>query len=102
MIWRVGYVQEGLLVIVSLGSLVSPGHRNAYLVTVAPLVVLGADVLEGVLDALLEGRHVRPVLPMLSPEVVGVQAGEEEGRGDGAVGKAVLARFPVWVLCVSC
>ena len=58
---------------------------KTYLVTVAPREVAGADVLVGVLDTLLEGGHVRPVLPMLVPEVVGVEAGEEEGRGDAAV-----------------
>ncbi len=59
--------------------------RKTYLVTVAPREVAVADVLVGILDTLLEGRHVRPVLPMLVPEVVGVEAGEEEGGGDAAV-----------------
>jgi len=60
-----------------------------YLVTIAPREVAGADVLEGVLDALLQRGHVRPVLPMLSPEVVSVEAGEEEGR-DAAAGETGL------------
>jgi hypothetical protein len=34
---------------------------------------------------------VRPMLPVLVPEHVGVDAGEEEGRGDAAVWRA-LAR----------
>lgn len=55
------------------------------LVAVAPGVVLGADVLVGVLDALLEGGHVRPVLPVLRPEVVGVGAGEDQAGDDAAV-----------------
>lgn len=55
------------------------------LVTVSPGEVLGPDVLVGILDALLEGREVAPVLPMLVPEVIGVQAGEEDARRDTAV-----------------
>jgi hypothetical protein len=46
------------------------------------LVVTGADVLVGILDTLLKRGHVAPVLPMLSPEVVGVSTGENEGRND--------------------
>ena len=60
-------------------------ERKTYLVAVAPRVVAGADVLVGVLGTLLEGGHVRPVLPMLVPEVVGVEAGEDKGGGDAAV-----------------
>lgn len=60
------------------------GWEVTYLVTVAPRVVPGANVLERVFDALLERGHVGPVLPVIVPEVVGVEAGEEEGRGDGA------------------
>lgn len=51
----------------------------AHLVTVAPEVVLGPDVLEGVLDLLLKGGAVRDVLPVLGPEPVGVDAGEDDG-----------------------
>jgi hypothetical protein len=36
---------------------------------------------------------VRPVLPMLVPEVVGVQAGEEEGGRDGTVWVSESAPF---------
>ena len=49
------------------------------------MVVLGANVLVRVLDTLLKRRHVRPVLPMLIPEHVGVHAAEKKGRGDAAV-----------------
>lgn len=55
------------------------------LVAIAPRVVLGADVLVGVLDALLQGGHVLPVLPVLGPEVVGVEACEQEAGEDSAV-----------------
>lgn len=54
------------------------------LVTIAPGVVAGADVLVGVLGALLKGREVGPVLPMLVVEGVSVVAGEGKGRGDAA------------------
>lgn len=57
----------------------------SYLVTIAPGEVAGANVLVGVLSALLKRGHVRPVLPMLVPEGVGVEAGQEEGGGDAAV-----------------
>ena len=70
-----------------------PVGGRTYLVTVAPGEVAGADVLVGVLDALLERGHVRPVLPMLVPEVVGVQAGEEEGGRDGTVWVSESAPF---------
>lgn len=55
------------------------------LVAVAPGVVLGADVLVGILDALLQRGHVRPVLPMLVPEAVGVDSGEQEAGEDSAI-----------------
>lgn len=55
------------------------------LVTVAPGEVLGADVLVGVLDALLQRRHMRPVLPMLVPQVVGVGGCEQNAGEDTAV-----------------
>jgi hypothetical protein len=60
-------------------------QRGTYLVTVTPGEVPGADVLVGILDALLQRGEVRPVLPVLVPEVVGVQAGEEEGGRNGTV-----------------
>ena len=62
----------------------TPGVR-AYLVTIAPGEVASADVLVGVLGALLKSGHVRPVLPVLVPEPVGVDAAKKKGRGDGAV-----------------
>jgi len=59
--------------------------RVTYLVSITPGEVLSPDVLVRVLDALLERGHVRPMLPMLVPEVVGVEAGEDDGGGDTAV-----------------
>lgn len=55
-----------------------------YLVTIAPRVVLGADVLVGVLHTLLKRGHVSPVLPMLLPEVVGIGATKDEARNHSA------------------
>lgn len=55
----------------------------SYLVAVAPGEVLGANVLVGVLGALLQRRHVAPVLPVLVPEPVGVPASKAKG-GDAA------------------
>merc|ERR1712096_150567 len=62
-----------LLVVVDLGV------PEEGLVTVSPEVVLGPDVLEGVLGLVLEGGAVRDVLPVLGPEPVGVDAGEDDG-----------------------
>lgn len=58
---------------------------RTYLVSVSPKEVLGADVLEGVLDALLERGHVRDVLPVLGPQTPGVDAGDAEGGDHNAV-----------------
>lgn len=93
------YVQESLPRDVS-----SKIQRNVagvtYLVTVTPGEVAGADVLVGVLGTLLKRGHVRPVLPMLVPEVVGVHSRENESRGDGAVGRGVSGGFHCAWLCV--
>ena len=56
------------------------------LVSVTPLVVLGTDVLVRVLGALLQRRHVRPVLPVLAPEPVGVGTGGDKAGGDTVEG----------------
>ncbi|KAL2273449.1 hypothetical protein FJTKL_04515 [Diaporthe vaccinii] len=55
------------------------------LVAVSPGEVLGPDVLVGVLGALLQRGHVRPVLPVLRPQPVGVGAGEGEPGDAGTV-----------------
>lgn len=62
------------------------------LVTVAPGEVLGANVLVGVLDTLLQRGHMGPVLPVLVPENVGVGGGEGQSRGDGAA-------CETWLVC---
>lgn len=67
-------------------SLVALVKEQTYLVTISPLVVLGANVLVGVLGALLQRRQVVPVVPMLVPQVVGVGTGEAKGGNDGADG----------------
>jgi hypothetical protein len=56
-----------------------------YLVTVTPEVVLGADVLEGVLGQLGLGRHVGLMLPMLEPQTVGVDTTKDDRGDDDAV-----------------
>lgn len=65
-----------------------------YLVTVSPEVVLGPDVLEGVLDLVLEGGAVRGVLPVLGPQAVGVDAGEDDGGDHDAAGG-------IWSVCLG-
>ena len=70
---------------------------GAYLVTVSPEEVLGADVLVGVLDALLQRGHVRPVLPVLVPQVVRIDTGTNQARdsraGSFSVSTSPLLRF---------
>ncbi len=62
----------------------STRKNKAYLVTVTPLIVLGADVLVGVLGALLQSGHVVPVLPVLVPQVICVGTGGDEAGGNTA------------------
>jgi hypothetical protein len=64
---------------------------STHLVAIAPLVVLGADVLVGVLNTLLQRRHVAPVLPMLIPEPVGIGTCEDEAGSNTA--SFLLASF---------
>ncbi len=66
-------------------------HVQEGLVSVAPGEVLGADVLVRVLGALLKRGEMGPVLPMLVPEVIGVQAGDEKAGDDGA-GRDIVSR----------
>lgn len=76
-------------------SLVSVTPREVlglFAMTVSTLRILGRqkggtypDVLVGVLDTLLQRWHVRPMLPMLVPENVCVDAGADEGGNADAV-----------------
>lgn len=69
-----------------------PGRQNLQqrLVTIAPLVVLGPDILVWVLDALLQGRQVLPVLPVLVPEDVCVNAGSGDAYRDAAIADVLV------------
>jgi hypothetical protein len=60
------------------------GAIETNLVTISPGEVLAADVLVGVLGTLLERGHVVPVLPVLVPQVVGVQATANQAGDDSA------------------
>jgi hypothetical protein len=86
LIWT-GSSLGGLVLVVVVDAVVP----EKGLVAVAPRVVLGADVLVGILNALLQGRHVGPVLPVVGPEVVGVDAGEDQAGDDAAVVSHQLA-----------
>lgn len=55
------------------------------LVTISPEVVLGPDVLEGVLGLVLESGAVGDVLPVLGPEPVCVDTGEDDGGDHDAI-----------------
>lgn len=56
-----------------------------YLVAIAPGEVLGADVLISILGTLLKWGHVLPVLPVLIPKVVGIDATEDQAGNDSAI-----------------
>jgi hypothetical protein len=59
-------------------------RERTYLVTVTEREVLHTDVLVRVLGALLERRHVVPVLPVLVPQVVGVKATADQAGDNSA------------------
>jgi hypothetical protein len=82
---------ERIVISYDLVLLCSPA--SAYLVTVTPEVVLGADVLEGVLGQLGLGRHVGLVLPMLEPQTVGVDTTEDDRGDDDAVWRSVWSEL---------
>jgi hypothetical protein len=54
--------------------LIIPKHR---LIPISPEKVLRPDVLVRILDPLFQGREMFPVLPMLGPQVVGIDAAED-------------------------
>jgi hypothetical protein len=92
-----GVPEEGLHRVSALANgrenrIASVTIERTHLVAVSPEVVLGPDVLEGVLGLVLEGGAVRDVLPVLGPEPVGVDAGEDDGGDHDA---AVGVSFPV-------
>lgn len=61
------------------------GFLQKSLVSVSPEEVLGADILVWVLRAFLQWLSVCPVLPMLVPEVVGVDTGNDQARDHSTV-----------------
>jgi len=79
------------------------------LVTVSPEVVLGPDVLEGVLGLVLKSGAVGNVLPVLGPEPVGVDTGEDDGGDHNAsclsvavVREQSLVGHTRWKACARC
>jgi hypothetical protein len=48
-------------------------HLQKSLISIAKEEVFGTDILVWVFGSLLQRRHMRPMLPMLRPEVVGVE-----------------------------
>ena len=61
-------------------------HTN--LVTISPEEVLRPQVLVGVFNSLLQSRKMLPVLPMFVPQVVGIDASEDQA-GNNDTGKEV-------------
>ena len=58
---------------------------GTHLVTVAPWVGLASDVQVVVLRSLLLRRHVALVLPVLVPQSVGVDGGDQKTRNGDAI-----------------
>lgn len=59
-------------------------RKLAHLVTITPEEVLGAEVLVGVLGALLKRGRVGLVLPVLAPQPIGVGGRDGESGKDDA------------------
>ena len=82
---------------------------RTHLVTISPEVVLGPDVLVGVLGLVLKSGAVGDVLPVLGPEPVGVDTGEDDGWDHNAicllvsvVRDQVLVGHTRWKACARC
>lgn len=67
-----------------------------HLVTITPEEVLGPDVLVRVLGLLLQTGAVREVLPMLIPQVVGVDRTEDQDGRNGTRDRLVVRRVTNW------
>jgi hypothetical protein len=63
--------------------LIIPKQR---LIPITPEEVLGPNILIRVLDSLLQRRQMLPMLPMLVPEVLGVDGAEDQAGDDDAGG----------------
>ena len=61
-------------------------YQRAYLVTVSPEVILGTDILVGVLGLVLLGSVVGNVLPVSIPPQLCVDAGDDQARNGDAAG----------------
>jgi hypothetical protein len=72
----------GSLILVVVVDLVVPEQG---LVPIAPAEVPGSNVLVRVLDALLQWWQMRPMLPMLVPQVVCIDSGKNEARDHTAM-----------------
>lgn len=77
---------SGGLIFVVVVDLVIPEKS---LISVTPEEVPRSDVLVWVFDSLFQGREVAPVLPMLVPEVPGVNAAKDQARDDDAMAVSV-------------
>jgi hypothetical protein len=77
---------SGGLILVVVVDLVIPEKS---LISVTPEEVPRSDVLVRVFDSLFQGRKVAPVLPMLVPQVPGVDAAEDQARDYDAMAVSV-------------
>lgn len=72
----------------------STGHAT-HLITITPEVVLGSDVLVWVLRSLLQGRLMSPMLPMLIPQDIGIDGGNNQaGPSDATIGQHSSNNIP--------
>ena len=60
------------------------GNSQDSLVSISPGEVLRPNVLVWVLYPLLQWRHMRPMNPMLGPQIVGVDRRDDQAGNDGA------------------
>ncbi len=68
-----------------------------YLVAIPPEKVLGPDVLVWVFNSLFQRREMFPMLPMLVPQVVRVDTGQDEAGSDDATTMLAKRSFSVVV-----
>ena len=72
----------------------NPSRRplSTNLITIPPTKRLRPNILIRILNPLFQRRHMLPVLPVLVPEVFGVERGEDQG-GDYDAGEYCQFRW---------
>jgi hypothetical protein len=71
------------------------GIQSAHLISVTPEIVLCSDVLVRVFGSLLQRLHVRPVSPMLVPQIISVDTGNDQARNRNTVEVSLIPLVPL-------